>query len=74
MKLKECKNCYYEGREKCFYYDEEFERLEIKTCTEGFLDPYQNYYVGEMCKNCHYYQTNQCLGNELAKEQCLMKF
>lgn len=52
MKLEECKDCYYEGTKKCFLYDKEFKDLNIKKCTEGFLDPYKNYNENEGTETC----------------------
>jgi hypothetical protein len=77
MKLKECKECYYGGREKCFLYDEKYENLNIKECCEGFIDPYtylQNSMPHAICRDCHYYQTEQCMGNEIALENCIMRY
>lgn len=69
MKKENCRDCYYAGIKKCFMYNKKYE--DIENCTEYLTDPYLHNQVGEYCKGCWYYQSNQCLGNELAKETCI---
>ena len=64
--IEQCENCYYKGREKCFFHDKKLE--EITNCNEGFRDPYERR-ISQACRDCHYYATDQCIGGIEGSEE-----